>query len=158
MRAEYINPFVTSLKNTFQTMLGCAAQRGPIQLKTDNRAMHQVSGVIGLSGKAVGVVVLSMSEEVALKSASTLLMMEASKIDADVLDAVGELANVVAGAAKAHLEELDLKASLPSVITGQGHEIHFPSNVKPLSIAFMTDWGPLSLEVGLEPVPEPVAV
>jgi chemotaxis protein CheX len=158
MRAEYINPFVASLKNTFRTMLDCDARRVDMRLKQDNRAKYSVSGVVGLSGRAVGTVVLSFSEEVALKAASTLLMTEATEIDADVLDAVGELTNMVAGSAKAQLEELQLMASLPNVITGRDHEVHFPSNVSPICISFETDWGMLSLEVGMAPVTQPVGV
>ena len=99
MRAEHINPFVASLKNAFQTMLACEARRGELTLKSSHRAEHYVSGVIGLSGLAVGTVVVSLSKEVALKVASTMLGDEATEINDDVLDAVGELANVVAGAA-----------------------------------------------------------
>ncbi len=154
MRAEYVNPFVTSLKNAFQTMLGCDAQRGAITVKQDNRAQYPVSGIIGLSGRTVGTVVLSFSPEVALKAASVLLMSEATEINDEVLDAVGELTNMVAGAAKCQLEEYHLAASLPNVITGQEHEVHFPSDVTPISIDFNTSWGPLTLEVGLAPRPE----
>ncbi|NLY00591.1 MAG: chemotaxis protein CheX [Rhodopirellula sp.] len=152
MQVEYINPFVTSLKNAFKTMLNCDARRGAIAVKEGNRAKHSVSGVIGLSGRAAGTVVLSFSEAVALKAASTMLMTEMTTIDEDVLDAVGELTNMVAGAAKAELEEHQLQVSLPNVITGHGHEIHFPSNVVPISIAFDTEWGPLTLEVGFAAV------
>ena len=158
MRAEYINPFIASLKNTFRTMLACEARRSDISLKPDGRATHSVSGVVGLSGKAVGTVVLSLSEQVALKAASTLLLTEATRINDDVLDAVGELTNMVAGGAKAKLEDLDLMASLPNVITGRNHEIHFPSNVTPICISFDTQWGKLSLEVGMAPVPQHAAV
>ncbi len=158
MRVEHINPFVCALTNTFKTMLSCEARRGGLALKQDSRAAHEVSGVIGLSGKAVGTVVVSFSPQVAIKAASTMLMMEANEIDDDVIDAVGELTNMVAGAAKAELEEYELAVSLPNVITGAGHEVHFPSEVTPISIAFDTDWGPLSLEVGLTTVREPASV
>ncbi len=154
MRVEYINPFIASLKHTFQTMLGCDARRGSLSLKQDNRAKHFVSGVIGLSGKAVGTVVVSFSPEVAMRAASTMLMTEANELNLDVLDAVGELTNIVAGGAKAQLEEYSLMVSLPSVVTGRDHEIHFPSNVTPICIGFDTDWGPLSLEVGFAPIEE----
>ena len=158
MRAEHINPFVASLKNAFQTMLACEARRGELTLKSSHRAEHYVSGVIGLSGLAVGTVVVSLSKEVALKVASTMLGDEATEINDDVLDAVGELANVVAGAAKSELEEYHMNVSLPSVVTGDGHEIHFPSSVRPICIHFHTDWGPLSLEVGMAPVPAAAVV
>jgi len=157
MRAEYINPFISSLGNAFRTMLDCDVERGQLMLKDDCSPKHEVSGVIGLSGNAVGTVVLSLSAEVAIKSASVMLMYEASEIDADVVDAVGELTNMVAGGAKAKLDEYDLSVSLPSVITGTGHEVRFPSNVTPICVPFTTTWGEMCLEVGLTAVEEPAA-
>jgi chemotaxis protein CheX len=155
MQVEHINPFISALQNTFRTMLSREARRGNVAVKESSRAAHEVSGVIGLSGKAVGTVVVSFSKQVALGAAATMLMTEAEKIDDDVLDAVGELTNMVAGAAKAELAEYELSVSLPNVITGPAHEVHFPSEVTPISIAFDTDWGPVSLEVGLSGVREP---
>ena len=68
MIAEHINPFLTSLANTMQTMLGCSLQRGKLMLKSDHVTMHDYSGVIGLTGKAVGTVVVSLSKEMAIKA------------------------------------------------------------------------------------------
>lgn len=157
MKAEYINPFIISLGTVFRTMLQCEVKRGPIHLKERSYPNHPISGVIGLSGLAVGTVVLSMSEQVALKAASTMLMMDCQQINADVLDAVGELTNMVAGRAKSQLEELQLSVSLPNIVTGQDHEVRFPSNVVPICVPFETPWGPLTLEVGLAPVAVPAA-
>lgn len=158
MRVEYINPFIASLNLTFRTMLNCETRRGEISLKQSTSPKYEVSGVIGLTGRAVGTVVLSLSKEVALKAASTMLMMDATEINDDVLDAVGEMTNMVAGAAKSTLEQYELSVSLPSVITGCDHNVHFPSNVTPICVPFETDWGGLALEVGLAAVREPVAV
>jgi chemotaxis protein CheX len=157
MRAEYINPFLTSLTTTFRTMLAIEASRGEMWLKADSAPLHEVSGVIGLSGKAVGSVVLSLSADLAKKSASHMLMTEIDEINDDVIDAVGELANMVAGAAKAQLEELEMSVSLPNVITGTNYAVRFPSDVKPICIPYTTDWGPLVLEVGLTPAAVPAS-
>src|SRR5262245_39122218 len=105
MKAEYINPFMTSLANAFDTMLSCPVQRGKLALKSAATPQFEVSGVIGLSGTAVGTVVLSLSREVAMKATSVMLMTDAAELNSDVVDAVGELTNMVAGAAKAELEE-----------------------------------------------------
>ena len=158
MRVEYINPFIKSVKNVYSTMLDCDVRRGKPVLKNNNRADHYISGVIGLSGKAVGAAILSMSEPAALAAASHMLMCEITEISDDVLDAVGELTNMMAGAAKAELEGYELMVSLPNVITGNNHEIHFPSDVQPVSIPFDTDWGPISLTVGLTEVAQPAEV
>ncbi|NOY42560.1 MAG: chemotaxis protein CheX [Planctomycetes bacterium] len=151
MQAEHINPFLRAVSNAFSTMLDCEVRRGEIKLSESKTQCYPVSGVIGLSGKAAGMVVINLSEEVALRVASTMLMMEIAELDDDVIDAVGELANMIAGQAKAELEEYDLSVSLPNVITGAAHTIQFPSASRPISVPFDTDFGPLNLEVGFEP-------
>lgn len=150
MKAEFINPFIASLSCAFQTMLACEVHRGSVSLKSSASPLHDYSGVIGLSGKAVGTVVVSLSDNVALQATSALLLTPADEVtEKDIVDAVGELANMVAGAAKAKLEGFDLSVSLPSVITGKGHTVRFPSNVTPICVPFDTAWGPLTLEVGM---------
>jgi len=67
MRVEYINPFIASVRNAFQTMLSIDAERGAPYLRTTAESNFCVSGVIGLSGDAMGTVVLNMSKEVALE-------------------------------------------------------------------------------------------
>ncbi len=158
MQVEYINPFISSLTNVFDTMLQCKARRGEICLNHERVPKYSVSGIIGLSGRARGNVVLSLSEEVALKAASAMLQEEATELNGEVVDAVGELANMVVGGAKAELEQYHLSISLPTVVIGDGHDIHFPTGVTPIHIPFETDWGPLSIEVALVQVAEPVAV
>ncbi len=152
MLAEHINPFLNAVSNTFSTMLNCETRKGEMFLVKTGAKLFPISGVIGLSGKAVGTVVINLSEEVAVKAASVMLMTELTEIDDDVIDAIGEIANMIAGAAKAELEEYELSLSLPSVVTGQGHEVRFPSNAKAIGVAFETDFGPLRLEVGLESI------
>lgn len=158
MKVEHINPFLKAVTNTFATMLAADAHRGDLTLGDPKQRMFPISGLIGLSGKAHGMVVINLSTEVALKAASAMLMEEMNEVNDDVLDAVGELANVIAGQAKTDLEQYDLSVSLPNVITGEGHEIRFPSTTPPLVVPFKTDFGPMRLEVGFEPVPEMAAV
>lgn len=157
MRVEYINPFISAVQNTFKTMLDCDVHRGVPVLKEGICPRFEVSGIIGLSGLAIGTVVLSLSESVALKAASTMLMCETSTVDNDVIDAVGELTNMVAGSAKAKLSQYSLMVSLPNVIIGQNVEIRFPSNVTPISVPFTSPWGGLTLDVGLVAIAEPIA-
>ena len=152
MKVEHINPFLKSVSSTFSTMLAAEAHRGELSLGDPRSRHYPVSGLIGLSGKASGMVVINLSNEVALKAASVMLMEEKSELDEEVVDAVGELANVIAGQAKTELEQYELSVSLPNVIIGENHEIRFPSSTPPLVVPFKTDFGPLRLEVGFESV------
>lgn len=148
VRVEFINPFISAVAKTFETMLGLKVHRSKPVLKNNLCALYPVSGIIGLSGNIVGTVILTMTEPVAIKVASALLMEECTTINADVLDAVGELTNMIAGNAKAQLEEYKLSLSLPNVIHGEATEIKFPENSQPISIPFDSDFGLLAIEIG----------
>jgi chemotaxis protein CheX len=149
MKVEYINPFVASTVSVFETMGICTLTRGQPYVKNGPQPEHEVSGIIGLSGKAVGTVVLSMNREVALRVTAALLGERPEEINSDVTDATGELTNMIAGSAKAQLEALALSVSLPTVITGRCHCVEFPKRVTPICIPFDSPWGSVAVEVGL---------
>ena len=67
-----------------------------------------VSAAIGFSGHAMGSVVLCFSKQVARKVASKFAGGEISVLNADLADALGELANMVAGLANGKMDGLRL--------------------------------------------------
>lgn len=149
VKAEFINPFVTSTVSVFRTMLSCDLDRGELHLKDGRQPNHEISGVIGLSGRAIGTVVVSLSREMAIAATEAMAGERPTTIDADVVDVVGELANMVAGQAKAQLEELEMSISLPTVISGKNHSIEFPTGVTPIGVPFSSGWGDICVDVGL---------
>ena len=156
MKVEYINPFIQSTIAVFETMLACKLVRKEPFVKDGCHPEHEVSGIIGLSGKARGTVVLSLSKKAALRATEALLRDPTKVINADVADAVGELTNIIAGGAKARLKHLAMSVSLPTIITGKSHNVEFPKKVKPICIPFDCEWGFVAVEVGL--VEEPTEV
>ncbi len=149
VNVEYVNPFLTSTLTVFRTMLDCEIERGQLYLKGHHSPDHEISGIIGLSGKAVGTVVLSLSREVALGATEAMLGEHHTEINADVVDVVGELTNMIAGSAKAKLEQFAMSISLPNVVIGKNHSVAFPTGVTPFGIPFTTKWGEVCIDVGL---------
>jgi chemotaxis protein CheX len=149
MKAEYIEPFVSAAVNTFGTMLDCELKPKAPLLDRKTQAENDVCGVIGLSGRGKGTVVLSLCREAALSAAGAMLGQRPAEIDADVTDAIGELANMIAGAAKAKLHHWELNASLPAVIVGKNHMVEFPKTVEPVCVPYECPWGYVAVEVGL---------
>lgn len=151
MKVEYINPFVSSTVNLFRTMLDTHLTRRDLYIKDGSQPGYDISGVIGLSGMAKGTVVLSLERDMARVVTEQLLQtqLHSTQITRDVIDAVGELTNILAGGAKAQLAEFQMSVSLPTVITGKGHCIDFPKNSKPICIPFESARGNLEIEVGL---------
>jgi chemotaxis protein CheX len=149
MRAEFINPFVSATQNVFQTMLATKLTRGALSLKQNSSPLHEVCGLIGLAGKYHGMVVLSFGRETALLLAGKMLGNDVAELNPDVVDAVGELTNMVAGSAKSQLEQCQMSIGLPTVICGKTHSISFPSGAPALLIPFESDMGPICVEVGI---------
>jgi len=61
---------------------------------------------------------------------------------------VGELTNMIAGAAKAQLAHLELSISIPNIVTGPDHVVHYPTEVTPICILFESELGDFIIEVG----------
>lgn len=148
MRAEYINPFLSSTSSVFSQMLGIEVSRLPPFVRNGHSPQYDVTGIIGLTGKTTGTVALSLTKEMSLSITGKLLGDMPTEVDATVVDAVGEVTNMIAGAAKSQLEQLELSLGLPTVITGKSTCIAFPSNAVPISIPFDSPLGTFVVEVG----------
>ncbi|MDR0337103.1 MAG: chemotaxis protein CheX [Planctomycetaceae bacterium] len=145
----YINPVIAGLEEAFNVQLNCKIERTGLGLMENNQALYPVSGIIGISGKCVGTIVLSMSESVAIKAAATMLMdPDVAEINDEVMDAVGEITNIVCGSAKAKLAQFQLSMSLPNVLCGTNCRLHFPQKSHPIFIPFKCIWGSLALQLG----------
>jgi chemotaxis protein CheX len=146
--ADYVNPVIQSAIDVFAKMLSCKAKRVDLKLKDSTTPMYELSAIIGVSGKATGTYVLSLSEQVAIEILNRMVGIKATGLDDDVCDAAGEILNMIAGQAKAKLEKLQLSLSLPSMITGKNHEMRYPSDVRAICVLFESEMGPFAIEVG----------
>jgi chemotaxis protein CheX len=103
------------------------------QLRT-GKQQYDVSGVIGLSGDVVGSVIVGFTRSSAMQIASAFAGTRLEIGTADFADAVGELANMIAGGAKAKFEGLDVSIGCPSVVVAPSHEISSPSGAASICI------------------------
>ena len=149
MDVKYINPFGVAIKNVFQTMIDVPFKLGQPALKKDRTPNHDISSIIGLSGNVSGCVVINLSTPVALQLVSALLGDEVTEIDEDTIDAIGEIANMIAGNAKTDFPGEDNAISVPSVVTGK-HDVSYPSGIPIISIPCDTDAGQMVVEIAIK--------
>ena len=64
-------------------------------------------------------------------------------------DAIGELANMVAGDAKKEFRGVNVSFSLPSVIIGKQHVVSTSRQAPRIVIPCETEFGPVYVEVGM---------
>ena len=149
MDVRFINPFLKSLCNTYETMCNLSVTVGSPELKTDDNPRSDVSSVIGFSGDAAGCVVLHYSFDIASKVASAFAGIEIDPDHPDFADAIGELANMVAGGAKSKFKGLDISISLPNVIVGKNHNVSASKSSPRIVIPCTTSQGTFQMEVGM---------
>jgi len=150
MDVRFINPFVSAVQNVLGMMCGAEVQVGKPFLKKDGNPHMQVSGVIGFSGDAAGMIVVDFSNEVASKLASALAGIEIDPSHDDFADAIGEIVNMIAGNAKKEFAEgLTINISLPQVLMGTDLKVAASKTTPNIVIPCETTFGPFFMEIGM---------
>ncbi len=149
-RVEHINPFIKATMETFSSMIGIPAKAGKIYLRKAGTQSYDISGIIGLSGGVQGNIALSFPKATALNVVGRFIGETIVDLNNDVVDAIGELANIVAGAAKRSLAEFNISISLPTVVTGSEHQVKDPKDVISMIIPFECEAGNFDLSVSMK--------
>ncbi|MCL2878162.1 MAG: chemotaxis protein CheX [Acidobacteria bacterium] len=101
-----------------------------------------ITGLIGLSGKCTGFISISMPERVATHAVSKLSMEEYKTINAQVVDGIGEITNIVAGGLKTKLFNTPWTVNhitIPSVILGDNYNISYSKGIEYCGVTFEVD-------------------
>lgn len=126
-------------------------QRSKLYIKTDFEQTSDISGTIGLAGEATGFVTINFPEKIALTIVSNMLGEQMKNITPVVKDAVGEIANMIAGGAKGELIEkgYSFKISLPVVSIGKNHYTNYAKENPCIVIPFIIPEGEFTVDVVL---------
>ena len=150
MRVEFINPFIASLLNVLNTMAQLELTPGKPRLKKDDIAKGDISGIMGMmSTQAKGSFALTFDEPLALAIMHNMLGEKPAKIDAEVIDMVGEITNMVTGGAKRILADkgFDFDMSTPIVVSGKGHTITHKAEGPKLLLPLTSSFGRACIEI-----------
>lgn len=146
---KLIVPFVNSVRSVFSTMVGMATILDRPHVKAQPAPTYDVSSIIGFSGDVIGSVVVSFERSAAEKLVEAFAGAPMEFGTADFADAVGELANMIAGGAKKHLGNA-ATITVPNVVIGTGHTIARLSGVPCIVIPCRTDVGAFAVEISIK--------
>lgn len=152
MDVRVVNPFLEAVVDVLGTMAQVRATPGKPYIKNGRAAAGDVSGIIGLSGEMEGTVSVTFTKSCACAVVGNMLGERVDDVDRTVVDAVGELTNMISGRARQGLAATGrtFSAAIPSVITGHGHSItHCGDPV--LCLEFGTLYGKVIVEVAFGP-------
>jgi len=133
-------------REVFQTMLG--ADAAPADSATEPDA-HEFTAMVGLAGKVCGVMSVRCGREAATVMASAMLGDNPSPDS--VMDALGEICNMVAGNFKAKITGLadGCMLSVPTVIAGGDYELHSLADGEAIGVALAFQGFPLTINLDL---------
>lgn len=152
MDPDFILPFLESIKRVFSTMLKIDVTFKSPEVVQASRSHYDVSAIIGFSGDLVGAVILSFPNATALNCVTAFVGMEVEIGGEDFADAIGELANMISGGAKANIQGHNVSISCPSIVTGEGHRVQQPSDAVCVRVPCHIEGGEFAVDVCIRPV------
>jgi chemotaxis protein CheX len=102
----------------------------------------KITGMIGVHGKVSGFITVNMTDHIAVRAVNSLLQENYTELNAQVVDATGEITNMVVGGIKSSLANTKwafLQITVPSVIVGQGYSIAYARGLEFLNVIFEND-------------------
>ena len=152
MGSDYTEQFITGITHVFKTM--CAidlAHESPFE-KAQRRTTADVTGVMAFTGDRRGTMCFNTSASGALTIYARLMHEKHQEVNAQIIDAVGELTNIISGQARKELEKesLHLIAHVPMVFVGKGLELHYVTKGAIVSIPFSFDHEGKTEELSLD--------
>jgi len=140
--------------SVFSMMLGLEFEAGRPFVEEDPPGPSEgVLALIGLAGTWAGSGTFSCSAEMARRISSSLLMTEYESINDEVLDAIGEVTNMILGNVKTALEEKlgPMGLSIPTVVYGRNFTTRSMAKTSWTVVPFRLDGDTLHVHLCLAP-------
>ena len=152
---DFIRPFIDATHSIFEMMMGRKVRRKEVYFKKNHVMFGDITGVVGVSGKICGTTAVSLPATAAIDCIATMIGEDVPQemTERVVHDGVGEIINMITGSAKTALSSTPLKieCTLPTIISGRGHELYHREGVCNLSLVFETEKGEeFALDVCME--------
>lgn len=136
MLASYI---IAATQEVFSTMVMMEPKDEFPLREHVSRFKCSITGMVGFAGTYSGVISIHCPVALALNITSSMLGMECDEVNDDLNDAIGEIANMLGGSVKQVLSKggLDVKLSIPTVISGEDYTVNSLSDSDCVVIPFV---------------------
>ena len=136
-----------AVREVFEIMLGAQLEA----LADPNPPNLEFTAMVGLAGQLCGVVTMRCTAQSAVLMTAKMLSIDPKDAEKQVWDAIGEIANMIAGNFKNKLTGVGsgCMLSVPTVITGGDYSFHSLADAGPTEVMFSFEGGPVivALEV-----------
>ena len=143
---------IEATREIFETMLMMDVTPGEQQASRTIHFHDTVSGIVGMAGGYRGLMAIHAPDSVAMAITGSFLGLEVASVDDDVKDAIGEMANMLAGSVKASLTACgkDVKLSIPTAVCGKEYSLDCPEQSDWVVLPFTSAAGNFLVELQLQ--------
>lgn len=151
LKAEYINPLISSFINVYKSITNFDIKIGELFIRNNSLSANDIVVIIGITGDLNGQLILSFSKETALNIVSKMMMdTPILELDDMSISAIGELGNIIIGNYITSLSNNNLKIDIttPTVLSGDKMKINL-FNKKQISVPFNSDLGKMVVDISI---------
>ncbi len=133
----------------FATMVFMDIEAGAPLVNSTETIESNISSLIGLAGDVRGILAVKCPASVATGITGAMLGMDIAEIDEDVKDAMGEIANMIAGGLKVALApfEKNIELAIPTTVVGESLRTSGLAGADQFLIPFTTPAGQFGVEL-----------
>ena len=142
MKLEYIEPFVTAVTTVLTAVLRSDVVRDDFVLLRGHELSGDIVVMIGLAEQQSESIILNMDAETANRIGAAMTDDACSGLDVDCMDALGELANMIAGNAVSALWDLGYTFTInPPAAVNRGDIPAVTAGLELFQVPVRTDFG-----------------
>jgi len=140
---------IDAVLEVFATMIFIDIKSGDSMTGQEDSIDSNLTSMIGLAGDLQGVLAVHCPKDAALGITGAMLGMTVDDINEDVLDAIGEIANMVAGGLKTSLagDNITTELAIPTTVLGKAVRTSGQAGVSRFILPFATPVGDFGVEL-----------
>ena len=146
---ELEKPLVDATLEVFASMIFIDIEPQAASDEPVSEFAPNITSLIGLAGDMKGILAIHCPEKVALEITSSMLGMDVDDLGEDAKDAIGEIANMVAGGLKESLAtaEKNIEIAIPTTVVGKSIRTAGLSGASRIMIPFVSPSGRFGIEL-----------
>jgi chemotaxis protein CheX len=150
MDKSMLAAFADATVSTFKDMFGLdAVPKGPRELPPSESHGWDVTGLVGLAGQAHGIVAIRLTQSLVSSLLEKSGVASESAEEGRKLESgfVGEITNIVAGAAITAMRGIDIEIAPPVIVRGPDHRIGWPGIAPVVALSFGLPAGEFEIDL-----------
>lgn len=140
---------IDATTDVFSTMLAIDLAAGKPVTGPEGEVASNITAMLGLGGEIRGMLAVHCPATVAMAITSGFLGMDVDSLDDDVKDAIGEIANMVAGNLKTAFagHGIKLELAIPTSVIGESYRVGGMLGAKRVAVVFGMESGQFLVEL-----------